>query len=219
MLAGRAARDGGCRGGRDGRTGFSGPAVAFGRWNRFCAFYNYEMGYLPSKERYECPREWLPLLAEQNPDVLDVCYLGPQDNGQVPVDPVPLARQNEYRYLVSTDGWAISSKLDKYLLLGSLIIKADSSRFGYYYDALKPDVHFVRCMNRSKSDLLEVVRWAQAHDAEAAAIAMRARRFAVRNLCRPARLCFYRTLLEELGRRMRCARQTASAQAVSEQDP
>lgn len=156
---------------------------------------------------------------------------------------------------------------------------------GYFYDALRPDEHFVTCLNSSARDILDVspgvchfappphachtclqhgpinnkaaslpvsgrapdrpwhgadstrppyacagaelllprgsqppptlthatpthgaqvVRWARSHDAEARRIAETAQRFAVEHLRRSARLCQIRTVIEELGRRMRC---------------
>ncbi|PNH08722.1 KDEL motif-containing protein 1, partial [Tetrabaena socialis] len=157
--------------------------VAFGRWNEFCAPYYRIMPPLPSGERFPCPRVQLPKVSLQHLDLLVRGWLG--------------------RYLVSTDGWAISSKFDKYLLLGSTIIKAASSRFGFYYDALKPGEHYLSCLNASKDDIVDVVRWAQEHDEEAARIAANAQQFAEAHLHRGARLCYYRTLIEELGKRMR----------------
>jgi hypothetical protein len=50
-----------------------------------------------------------------------------------------------------------------------------------------------------------MVGWLKAHDDVAQRIAEAAQEFAVRHLHRDARLCYYRTLLTELGKRMRCA--------------
>ncbi|GFR45052.1 hypothetical protein Agub_g6423, partial [Astrephomene gubernaculifera] len=172
--------------------------VAFGRWNQFCPNYHYKMPNLPSGESFPCARGFLPKLAEEHKDLLDIGITGA--NG---VRPVPLQHQDVFRYLVSTDGWAISSKFDKYLLLGSTILKATSSRYGFYYDALRPGEHYLPFLNKSRQDILDVVRWAQQHDDQAAAIAANAQQFAVRHLHRNARLCYYRSLIEELGKKMR----------------
>ncbi|KAG2447021.1 hypothetical protein HYH02_008174 [Chlamydomonas schloesseri] len=177
--------------------------VAFGRWNLFCATYTYGQEVLPSGQRSICPRSYLPSLNSQLPQHMDILPLGSINGGPARGTPVPLLHQNAYRYLVSTDGWAISSKFDKYLLLGSLIIKAASSRKGYYYDALVPDVHFLPCMNESLGDIVGRVKWALQHDAEAQRIAEAAQAFAVKHLHRGARLCYYRTLIEEMGKRMK----------------
>ncbi|GIL82405.1 hypothetical protein Vretimale_11856 [Volvox reticuliferus] len=176
--------------------------VAFGRWNEFCAQYMYEMPTLPSGESFICPRQWLPTLSEQHHEVMDVGAMGGTLRGQR-VSAVPLMHQNAYKYLVSTDGWAISSKFDKYLLLGSTIIKAQSSRYGFYYDALRQDEHYVAAMNTSRDDILGVIEWLKSHDVEAERMAVATQQFAVRHLHRNARLCYYRTLMTELGKRMR----------------
>lgn len=48
------------------------------------------------------------------------------------------------------------------------------------------------------------VRWARAHDSQAAAIAAAGQALAVRHLNRRARLCYLRLLLQQLAARMRC---------------
>ncbi|KAG2488337.1 hypothetical protein HYH03_013027 [Edaphochlamys debaryana] len=177
--------------------------VALGRWNLFCS-WRYVVGMPPLKngEPFICPRKHLPTLTEAHKDLLDVGVINDQRGGPE-IKPVPLMHQNAYRYLVSTDGWAISSKFDKYLLLGSTVIKAASNRFGFYYDALRPGEHYLECMRDNRTDLVEAILWARSHDDEAARIAANAQRFAARHLNRPARLCYYRTLIQELGKRMK----------------
>ena len=51
--------------------------------------------------------------------------------------------------------------------------------------------------------VLQRVKWALEHDAEAQKIAEAAQTFAVKHLHRGARLCYYRTLIEEMGKRMK----------------
>ena len=50
---------------------------------------------------------------------------------------------------------------------------------------------------------LQRIKWAKEHDAEAQKMAEAAQAFAVKHLHRGARLCYYRTLMEELGKRMK----------------
>ncbi|KAG2488333.1 hypothetical protein HYH03_013023 [Edaphochlamys debaryana] len=173
---------------------------ALGRWNMFCADYFEAMPPLANGEPFVCPRLHLPQLAAQHTEIMDIGLIG---QGPDTVPPVPLMHQHAYRYLVSTDGWAISSKFDKYLLLGSTVIKAASNRFGFYYDALRPGEHYLECMRDNRTDLVDAILWARSHDDEAARIAANAQRFAARHLNRPARLCYYRTLIQELGKRMK----------------
>ncbi|KAG2488341.1 hypothetical protein HYH03_013031 [Edaphochlamys debaryana] len=186
-------------------------SVAFGRWNEFCAVYVEQEPPLPDGSYFPCPRRHWPKLTDQHKDIMDVRVLHTQVDGKA-VASVPLMHQNRWKYLVSTDGWAISSKFDKYLLLGSTIIKSWSSRFGFYYDALKPGEHYLLAMTQNSTDLIQAIRWAQANDQQAATIAANAQRFAVRHLHRRARLCYYRILMEELAKRMKyvpdCSKRT-----------
>ncbi|PNW71044.1 hypothetical protein CHLRE_17g744097v5 [Chlamydomonas reinhardtii] len=183
--------------------------VAFGRWTKFCPLYML-LGQprLPSGEPYKCPRAWLPAVSNEAPELLDAGFVHGGDDPPPKGDPrykepIPISHQVKYRYLVSTDGVATSRKMEVYFLFGSLVIKSASDRMGYFYDALRPDEHFVTCLNSSARDILDVVRWARSHDAEARRIAETAQRFAVEHLRRSARLCQIRTVIEELGRRMR----------------
>ncbi|GFR42859.1 hypothetical protein Agub_g3850 [Astrephomene gubernaculifera] len=169
--------------------------VAFGRWNGFCTHYIPWMKTEDGKVM-KCPRTYLNSISEAHPDLLDAYDLGA-------ARPLPLVHQNRYKYIVSTDGWSISSKFDKYLLLGSAILKAASTRYGFYYDAIKPYEHYLPFMVKSSEDIVDVVKWAKAHDADSKRVAETARRFALRNLSRPARLCYYFRLMTELSRKMK----------------
>ncbi|KAG2439683.1 hypothetical protein HYH02_010564 [Chlamydomonas schloesseri] len=187
--------------------------IAFGRWNKFCAPYQLlGGGRLPSGEPFKCPRAWLPRVAAEFPDLMDLGSLADPrlESGAARKRSVPLAHQNQFAYLVSTDGFATSRKFEIYLLLGSLVLKAGSTRRGYFYDALAPDTHYLPVMNDSGRDIADRVRWARAHDAQAATIAAAGQAFAVRHLSRHSRLCFLRALLQQLAGRMKyrpsCAR-------------
>ncbi|EFJ47847.1 hypothetical protein VOLCADRAFT_91464 [Volvox carteri f. nagariensis] len=191
--------------------------VAFGRWNTFCTHYIPWMKTADG-EVMKCPRSHLVSLAEAHPDLLDTYDLGR-------ARPVPLAHQNVYKYIVSTDGWSISSKFDKYLLLGSAVFKvaadfqvvrlnllcamisfvrqAASTRFGFYYDAIKPYEHYLPYMVNSSNDILDVISWAKSNDEQVRRIAEAGRRFALQNLNRAARLCYLFRLLTELSKKMR----------------
>ncbi|KAG2497087.1 hypothetical protein HYH03_005081 [Edaphochlamys debaryana] len=169
--------------------------IAFGRWNAFCTHY-ISWQKTEDGQVMKCPRTHVSNLSFARPDLLDAHDLA---HGH----PVPLHKQNAFRYIVSTDGWSISSKFDKYLLMGSTILRAESTRFGFYYDAIKPYVQFVPFMLKHSDDLIEAVEWLQAHDAEARRIAEEARRFALHHLSRQARLCYLFRLITELSKRVR----------------
>jgi hypothetical protein len=99
---------------------------------------------------------------------------------------------------VSTDGWTASSKLEKYMLMGSTVLKQASPLVAYYYAALTPWVHYVPFYQYHTADILETVAALRANDAQAKAIAQNAYRFARLHLARPARLCYYRELFARM---------------------
>lgn len=57
---------------------------------------------------------------------------------------------------MSTDGWAASSKLERYLLLGSVVLKQNSPHKSWFYDAMQPWVHYVPFMTHNATDILQV---------------------------------------------------------------
>ncbi|GLI58780.1 hypothetical protein VaNZ11_000536 [Volvox africanus] len=177
--------------------------IAFGRWNIFCAWYYRGPHIMQNGKPSPCPREHYNDLYYRRPDVLLTAALNRNlTNGQM-ADPVSLNDQNKFKYIVSTDGWSISSKFDKYLLLGSLILKAEGLTYGFYYPAIKPFEHYVPIMYKHEDDIFEMIEWAKKYDAEAKKIAINAQRFAMRNLNRHARLCYIFRLLTELSKQMR----------------
>ncbi|KAG2488544.1 hypothetical protein HYH03_012863 [Edaphochlamys debaryana] len=193
--------------------------VAFGRWNGFCTYY---YGWPPGSNAIvhtrdgkpvPCPRLHLNSLSEAHPDLLDAYDLGKRG-------PVPLAEQRKYKYIVSTDGWSISSKFDKYLLMGSTVLKAESHRIGFYYPALRPREHFLPFMVDSMDDIVDVVKWAREHDAEAKKIGESAAAFARQHLSRPARLCYLFHVVNELSKQFKytpsCSRRKLCVPLVDE---
>ncbi len=56
---------------------------------------------------------------------------------------------------MSTDGWGVSAKLEKYLLLGSTVLKQASPLAAYYYAALRPWEHYAPFWQHSSDDILK----------------------------------------------------------------
>lgn len=75
----------------------------------------------------------------------------------VPDLPAALLLPPRLRYIVSTDGWAASSKLERYLLLGSVVLKQQSPHESWFYDAMKPWVHYVPFMVDNATDIVQVI--------------------------------------------------------------
>jgi hypothetical protein len=111
-----------------------------------------------------------------------------------PTPPLPACR-----YLVSTDGWTASSKLEKYLLMGSAVLKQASPMIAYYYAAMIPWVHYVPFYEYHKADILGVISWLKENDDAAREMSKNAQRFARLHLNRPARLCYYHELFNRMG--------------------
>ncbi|KAG2494820.1 hypothetical protein HYH03_007062 [Edaphochlamys debaryana] len=178
--------------------------VGFGRWNVFCAwYYGGTAVTFTDGSPVPCPREYLSNLYKNHTDKMLTAALGHELAGGAKAGSVPLNEQYKYRYIVSTDGWSISSKFDKYLVLGSLILKARGFVYGWYYPAMEEWVHYVPYMVKHKDDIIEMIDWARANDDEAHKIAQAAQTFALRNLNRSARLCYIFRLLSELGKHMK----------------
>ncbi|PNW74296.1 hypothetical protein CHLRE_13g603100v5 [Chlamydomonas reinhardtii] len=178
-------------------------SLAFGRWNIFCAWYYRGAQRLEDGTAAPCPRDYYNDLYYNHSDkIMTLGLLRNYTNGTVAL-PLSLHEQHKYKYLVSTDGWAISSKFDKYLLLGSLLFKAEGQTYGWYYPAIKPFEHYVPIMKKHKDDLLDMLEWAKSHDMEAQRIAQNAQGFAMRNLNRPMRLCYIARLIQEIAKNMK----------------
>lgn len=101
---------------------------------------------------------------------------------------------------MNVDGTVAAYRLP-YLMLGnSLVLKQDSQYYEHFYRRLKAGRHYVP-LQRNLSDLLEKIKWAKEHDAEAEQIS-RAGQEAARELLQPSRLyCYYHRVLQEYSRR------------------
>ena len=64
------------------------------------------------------------------------------------------------RYVVYADGYATSTKLERYLLLGSTVLKQDSPYTAYFHDALVDYVHHVPFWRHNATDILQVSNYA-----------------------------------------------------------
>lgn len=108
--------------------------------------------------------------------------------------------------MISTDGWGVSSKVEKLMIMGSTLLKQASPYIAYYYAALVPWVHYVPFYELSSDDILEAIEWLKANDDVAKRIARNAKSFALQHLTRPARLCYYKELFTRLGKLYRWVR-------------
>ncbi|MBS0605122.1 MAG: hypothetical protein JSS60_08845 [Verrucomicrobia bacterium] len=95
---------------------------------------------------------------------------------------VSFENQLNYKYHILIDGNASSYSSSGWkFFTNSLIFKPDSPWFQWYYNDLKPWIHYVP-VRTDLEDLVEKVQWAQTHDLEAKIIAANARQFALEHI-------------------------------------
>ncbi|XP_037539292.1 protein O-glucosyltransferase 3 [Nematolebias whitei] len=140
-------------------------------------------------------------LSKKNPELLDAGITAwfffrdrEKDVGKAPL--IGFFDFFKYKYQVNVDGTVAAYRFP-YLMLGnSLVLKQDSQYYEHFYSRLKAGSHYVS-VKRNLSDLLENIRWAKEHDAEAEEIS-RAGQEAARELLQPSRLyCYYYRVLHE----------------------
>ena len=107
------------------------------------------------------------------------------------------------RYIVHVDGAACSSKLEKSLALGSLVIKEESGLRPFYAALMQPFVHYVPFWRHRPQELLWALAWARANDEEAQRIAAAGRSLARRAFSPGALRCYWATLWIHYARLLR----------------
>lgn len=81
-----------------------------------------------------------------------------------------------------------------YLLAGdALVFKQDSVYYEFFYNDLKPWVHYVP-FKQDLSDLVERIQWAMKHEDEVLSIIQNAREFAKKNLLPQDIFCYHAVL-------------------------
>jgi hypothetical protein len=172
--------------------------IAFWRGNTTGGHYDYhEWDFKPRSE--------LVLFSKYYPNLVDAKFVG--DYCLEPVmksifqqyglfgSHVYQADQLEYKYLLAVDGNACSSSFKWQLFSGSAVLKQDSDFIEFYYNALKPYVHYIP-YRADCYDLEERIQWLKSHDNETRQIADNARAFAEENLSLEDMAAYYYHLLE-----------------------
>ena len=71
--------------------------------------------------------------------------------------------QLKYKYIVNLDGWGWPTNFIWSLASNSVSLKNEPGIVDWYYCAFQPHKHYIP-IQKDLSDLLDVVKWAQAHD-------------------------------------------------------
>ena len=85
--------------------------------------------------------------------------------------------QTKYKYILHIDGFVAAWRMVYFLHSGSVILKVDSKWKEYYYDNLKPWIHYIP-VKSDLSDLLHKINWCRLNDNKCRDIANNAKSFA-----------------------------------------
>ena len=111
--------------------------------------------------------------------------------------PMPMPEQMQYKFVASLDGnGPCSGRIEKLLSGNSVVFKADSDRIEFYYEGIKPNVHFVP-IRSNMTDLTEHLEYAFKHDDEMKKIASNMYEFSQGNLNFESVACYMKNLFEE----------------------
>eukprot|EP00798_Chlamydomonas_sp_ICE-L_P002552 gene2552-4126_t len=135
-------------------------------------------------------RQHLFNISDEHRDIMDV-RSSPQ---------VPMPEQARYKYLLSVDGQALSSRQEQLMTLGSLIFKEESGYTTFYYHLMKPYKHYMPFWERTPDNLFERLEWAKSNDQQAKQIAYNAQAFALKYLGKRTRACYWLKLLTEMSK-------------------
>jgi len=151
------------------------------------------------------PRVRLASIARQHPELFDVAITGVDEEltrfvGKKVVQSLerwlPLSDTEDvykrtplYRYVINVSAVLSAWRLAQLLTSGSLLLLQEDSSSELIYEWLQPWEHFVPISN-SLSDLVDKVRWLEAHPVEAAAIAARGFQHFQRRVRRQDTYCY-----------------------------
>lgn len=119
-------------------------------------------------------RQKLVALSKQYPEMIDAQYSNAKNFVQ-PIDHL------NYKYLISVDGVrATWTRLVWHLYSNSLTFKHQSNQMQWYYNAVKPQVHYVPV--EDETSLLQAIDWAEKHPQDVQLIIKQSTDFVENNL-------------------------------------
>jgi hypothetical protein len=120
-------------------------------------------------------RPLLKAIGDANPHLFDIVQVNPQ-NGEINQNIntyLTLPQQMRYKYLIDIGGNSWSCRLKLLLFSKRPLLLVDRHYIDYYYNDLKPYVHYVP-VNMDLSDLLEKTQWMMDHYEECVQMAQAA---------------------------------------------
>lgn len=156
-------------------------------------------------------RDPLVLLSRGAPDLVDAAYTmnqawrSPDDTlGAQPAPEVSLQDHCRFKFLFNYRGVAASFRLRHVLLCGSAVFHVGTQWVEFFYDGLRPWVHFVPVASHAdRAELRSLLEFAQAHDDVMREIGERGAEFIWRHLDMDHVACYWRRLLRRYARLLR----------------
>ncbi|XP_020799613.1 O-glucosyltransferase rumi [Drosophila serrata] len=150
-------------------------------------------------------RDNLVLLSRRCPDLVDAQYTvhvigesGAHTLGTDPAEEIPFVEHCQYKYLFNFRGVAASFRLRHILLCRSLVIHVGDQWEEFFYNQLKPWVHYVPVASDADVDeLADLILYLREHDDLAEEIAERGHEFVWLHLRMEDVQCYWRKLLQE----------------------
>ncbi|PHJ14965.1 protein disulfide-isomerase domain-containing [Cystoisospora suis] len=153
----------------------------------------------------------LALLAKEHPDLLDVAITSWENDAHADAEKklgggsksrVPLERFRDYKYQLLVDGSVAAYRTPYLFMSGSVLLKHDSPYYEWFYADIEPMVHYIP-FKSDLSDIIDRLKWAEAHPDEAQAIADRAQTYARENLTPDRIFCYYYRALAQYASRQK----------------
>ncbi|XP_055377838.1 O-glucosyltransferase rumi homolog [Condylostylus longicornis] len=152
-------------------------------------------------------RDFLILLSRDQPNLVDAQYTknqawkSPKDTlNAEPAKEVSFEEHCQYKYLFNFRGVAASFRFKHLFLCKSLVFHIGDEWKEFFYDAMKPWVHYVPLnTNTKKEDLIELLEFFKEHDDVAKEIANRGFEFIWKHLRMQDVICYWRNLLIKYG--------------------
>uniref|UniRef100_A0A336LJ21 CSON001853 protein n=1 Tax=Culicoides sonorensis TaxID=179676 RepID=A0A336LJ21_CULSO len=153
--------------------------------------------------RTSSERDNLVLLSRDNPELVDAQYTKNQawkskadTLGEEPASEISLTDHCKYKYLFNYRGVAASFRFKHLFLCKSLVFHVGDEWKEFFYDSLKPWVHFVPVKaNASKRDIEELLEFFKDHDDLAKKISEEGFKHIWNNLRITDVQCYWRKLL------------------------
>jgi hypothetical protein len=109
--------------------------------------------------------------------------LGMLNTGMKPGNFVSMVEQSKHKYIIHVDGNVHAYRLLTTMMTGSLVIRVESPYISWVDHLIKPGQHYV-LVKPDLSDLIEKIRWCEAHPKSARKMARAGYEFARRALTR-----------------------------------